>query len=41
MTSQPIRSSTSGAKAPAVPLPQAATTLSLRVIFGRSVRSAM
>ena len=30
-----------GAKAPAVPLPQAATTFILRVNFGRLVRSAM
>ena len=30
-----------GAKAPAVPLPQAATTRRLRLIFGRSVRSVM
>jgi hypothetical protein len=30
-----------GRKALAVPLPQAATTFSLRLIFGRSARSAM
>ena len=40
-TSQPIASSTCGANAPAVPLPQAQTTLSLRLSFGRLVRSAM
>jgi hypothetical protein len=40
-TSQPIASITCGAKAPAVPLPQATTTLSLRFSFGRLVRSAM
>ena len=34
-TSQPSASRICGAKAPAVPLPQAATTLSLRVIAGR------
>ena len=40
-TSQPIAESTRGANAPAVPLPQAQTTLRRRLSFGRSVRSAM
>ena len=41
ITSQPIASITCGANAPAVPLPQATTTFSLRFSFGRLVRSAM
>ena len=41
MTSQPIASITCGANAPAVPLPQATTTFSLRFSRLRSVRSAM
>ena len=41
ITSQPIASITCGANAPAVPLPQATTTFSLRLSFGRLVRSAM
>ena len=40
-TSQPIASITLGENAPAVPLPQATTTFSLRFSFGRLVRSAM
>jgi hypothetical protein len=41
MTSQPMRSSTCGANAPAVPLPHAATTFSLRFSFFPEVRSSM
>ena len=41
ITSRPIGSSASGANAPAVPLPQAATTFSLRLSFGRFVSSAI